>query len=494
MVGVVTDKERLIREMDREIKEEKRKDELVALYERQRVLKNELLKKKIIEEGRIDLLATEILGYTLWPFHQTILGFQYGKKRSLVLAPRDSGKSSMCDYTKIIYEILRNPNVRIVLVSKTQLQAEGFLREIKNHFETNTKLKDVFGDLIGKKWDAKEIVIKGRTSKAKESTVTAIGVGSALVGKHFDIIVGDDLVDEENSRTELQRERLRTWFYQSLYKTLEPEGEIHLIGTRYHYLDFWGHVMGDTEYDGAGEFKDHFMRVKALDEDPETGEQISFWPQKFSVEKLLEDKTNMGTIIFNAQMQNDTQAMKGVIFKERWFRYYDEEPVNILKYSGVDLAISTSKKANKFAHVTIGVDLKGNVYILSYFARRGVTPSQQTNIISERGMDEQPLFIAIEANAYQASKAVEVADYNPRLNIKKVFTDIDKKLKGWKAAALAEAGKLYIREDQKAFRDHLLLFTGDDGGDDDLFDAFFNALTIAIYKRVKKERKEPGLI
>jgi len=493
-VGVIQDKDVLIKRMDREQRETRRRTELADAVQRQRSLKNELIRRKILTEGRIDLLATEILGYRLFDFHKEILRFQFKRKKSLVLAPRDSGKSTILTYTKIIYEILRNPDVRIGLVSNTGFQAEGFLKEVKNHLEGNMKLVEIFGEQMGKKWDAKEIIVKGRKSKQKESTVTCIGVGSALVSKHFDLVIGDDLVDDESSRTELQRERQRTWFYQTLYPCLTVGGQLHLIGTRYHYLDLWGHLIGATEYEGSGEFKNCFLRVKSLEEDLETGEYRSFCIERFTVEALLEKKVNMGTVIFNAQMQNDTEAMKGKVFKDSWFRYYTDRPTKLRVFSGVDLAISDAKTADRFAHVTIGLDEQSNIYVLSFFERRALHPNKQTDVIVDRAEREEPLFVGIESNAYQAAKAIDVMTVAPTINIKKVYTDLDKQSKGWKIAALFEAGKVFIGMNMTRFKDHLLLFTGEKGGDDDLMDAFFNAVKIAIWTKHKKRRVEPGLI
>jgi len=499
-VNVITNQDLLVKKLDSELAEERKKDELTELMRQQMTVKNELLKRMILEDGRIDILATEILNYSLYPFHKDLMAYQYDRKKSLSLAPRDSGKSTILNYTKVVYEILRDPNIRIAIVSKTREQAETFLKEIKNHLDGNPRVKEVFGDQVGKKWDAREIIVKGKTSSYKESTITCIGVGSALVGKHFDLIIFDDVVDEKNSRTELQRERIRVWFYQSLYPTLEPEGQLHGIGTRYHFLDFYGHLMGETEHEGTGEFKNCFIRIMSLVEDHEKSDRedglVSFWPEKFSVEALLEKKTNMGTILFNAQMQNDTEAMKGRFFKSEWFRYYEKVPKSIIrKYSGVDLAVGQTKRANKYAHVTIGLDEALNIYVLSYYERRALRPNRQTMHIVNKANEEQPNFVGIESNAYQAAKALDVVDMDPSVRVKKIYTDMNKKAKGWKVAALFEAGKIYVAlEGMQRFVDHLLLFTGEEGGSDDLFDAFFNAIKIALWTRYKKKRREPGVI
>ena len=492
-------------EMEREAREQRERTELASLIQDQKTLKNEVLRREIIENGRIDLLATEVLGYSLFEFHKNVMKFQYNRKKSLTLAPRDSGKSTICNYTKIIYEILRNPDIRIGLISNTQTQAEGFLKEIKNHLQSNLKLIEIFGPQVGAKWDTKEIMVRDRKSTKKDVTVCCIGVGSALIGKHFDMIVMDDGVTEESSRTELQRERQRVWFYQTLRPTLEPHAEMHIIGTRYHYLDLYAHFMGNTEFDGTGEFRDDFIRVRCLepklDEDgnPEIDENgnevlLSYFPEKHTVEYLLECKANMGTILFNAQYQNDTEAMKGVVFKNDYFRYYVDVPKNLKKYQGVDLAVGEKDNANKFAHVTIGVDDDKNIYILKYYERRNVRPKRQTQIIAERFHEDQPLWVGIESNAYQEAKAMDVVDFDGSVTVKKVYSDLDKVTKGWKLSALFEAGKVFVSFNHRPLIDHFLLFTGERGGDDDLFDAVFNAVKLAFWNRKKKDRKKFGVI
>lgn len=471
-----------------------------------------------------DIFWDKIESITFDGEHETC-DIQVADNQNFICEDFFTHNSTICNYTKIIFEILRNPNVRIGLISNTQKQAEGFLKEIKNHLEGNGRLIEIFGTQVGPKWDTKEIVVKSKDSKHKDSTVSCIGVGSALIGKHFDMIVMDDAVTEEASRTELQRDRQRVWFYQSLAPTMEPHAELHIIGTRYHYLDLYGHVMGHTEVEGAGELKNDFIRIKSLefkvDKDKpilddfgehkrddggdlrfepvldENGEEIllSYFPEKHTVEYLLNLKSNMGTVIFNAQYQNDTTAMKGVIFKNQYFRYYTDAPKNLKIYQGVDLAVGEKDSANKFAHVTIGIDDEKNVYVLNYYERRGIRPKKQTQLIAERFKDNDCLWVGIESNAYQEAKAMDVVDFDPTVMVKKVYTDLDKITKGWKVAALFEAGKVFIHiSNHRKFMDHFLLFTGERGGDDDLFDAFFNCLKIAFWSRTKRNRRRFGVL
>jgi hypothetical protein len=178
--------------------------------------------------GQIDLLASHVLGYEVRPFHKDLLDFQaQAEETCLQLAPRGFGKSTILTIARAVFEILQNPNIRILIASNTQLQAEVFLREIKFHLEHGPRVLEYFGRFASDdKWDIREIVVAPRTSPAKESTVTCVGVGGPVASRHYDLILADDLVDEENSRTETQREKVRTWWYKTLIPCLEPEGRI----------------------------------------------------------------------------------------------------------------------------------------------------------------------------------------------------------------------------------------------------------------------------
>ena len=88
------------------------------------------------------------------------------------------------------------------------------LKEIRTHFEQNVNLIRIFGDWKKSRdnvWNDKEFTVNRRTVIKKEATVSALGASGAVVSKHFDIIIGDDLVGFENARTEAQRKVLKEW-------------------------------------------------------------------------------------------------------------------------------------------------------------------------------------------------------------------------------------------------------------------------------------------
>lgn len=82
-----------------------------------------------------------------------------------------------------ITKILRDPNIRILIGSKTDTQAKAFLKEVRSHFEGNTTLIRIFGDWrTGKDnlWNDKEFSVNRRTIIRKEATLTALGLVERL--------------------------------------------------------------------------------------------------------------------------------------------------------------------------------------------------------------------------------------------------------------------------------------------------------------------------
>jgi hypothetical protein len=149
-----------------------------------------------------------LLGYDVAAVHQR-MAESAQRARSLVLAPRGFGKSTLLSVVRCVFEIVRDPDVRFLLASNTQAQAEAFVREVRGHLERNRIFRRVFGDQVGPKWNDRELIVRGRKRIVKEPTIYATGVGGALVSRHFDVVVCDDIVDEENSRTDSRRDRYR---------------------------------------------------------------------------------------------------------------------------------------------------------------------------------------------------------------------------------------------------------------------------------------------
>ena len=446
--------------------------------------RDEFIRREVLLNDRIDLLACEVLGYQVKPYHGAMLRWQFLHPKNLQLAFRGAGKTSLLTVAKVIHMLCKCRDMRILLASTVLGNSEDFLSEIKAHLEGNERLIELFGEFydpnrVGR-WGKKEIEVVGRKTRAKEATITCVGAEGAVVSKHYDVIISDDLIDEDSARTKLMREKVKTFYYQTLLPCLEPaagdvphQGEHHIHGTRYHYEDLYGHLQ-------ANELREHTNVVKALSDD-----EMSPWPERYTPKYFKGLRTDSGTIIFNSQYQCDTESMKGEVFQyDNCQQVSDDEIPDGLKiYMGIDLAISKKDTADLFTIVVGGMDGVGNYYIIDYFEGH-LRFHEQTATIRRLYKQHDPIRAAIETNAYQMAQYQNLKHEDDSIRLLGIHQDKDKTSRAHKLSSLVEEKRMFFKKGCTAkLIDQLVGFPGfryDDG---------FDGLDLMVAASRKNKRK-----
>jgi predicted phage terminase large subunit-like protein len=463
---------------------------------RARDARRELVRRAVLEgppDAGLQVLIRHVLGFQLRSFHVEQIIHQESAKETLSLAPRGYGKSTILTVARSVFEILRNPNIRILIASKTALQAEVFLREIKAHLQNNHELVMTFGPQVGsEKWDNREITVAGRTEKLRESTVTTLGVGGPVASRHYDLIIGDDLVDDRNSRTEVGRDHVKTWYYKSLLPTVvDATSRVHLVGTLYHPLDLWNKIIAEDR-------DVRVLRIQALPPDGTTP-----WPEKFSVEQLKALRRKMGTAIFNSQYQNDTELMRGTIFRPEWFRYWDSPPVE--SWARTDTWVGCDPAATKSTVILSGRKADSDWWSLcavsreiqddgTYSDRFYVRRLWRERCTKARYIDEVgrwqgelgPVVFAVESTGAQEHLCQDLQAIVP---VRRVERTTDKVSRAYRMQPFFENGQILFpsravrrtlgdEDTWQALEDELALFPDTDH--DDLFDALETAVMASL--------------
>jgi phage terminase large subunit-like protein len=325
----------------------------------------------------------------------------------LVLIPRGHLKSTICTVGYALWRIVRDPEIRILIANYKLDNAKAFLLQISLELKTNELLRACYPELIPDmklvKWNETAVTVR-RERKPKEATVEVAGVGTEITGRHYDLILKDDLVGPENITTKDQLDKLKAWDRQTL-PILEPGGDQVYIGTRWHFDDLYGYLL-EAKKDQIAVF--HREVYKDLE-----GTQ-TIWPEKYSPERVkkiqrdMETDPKQGHAFFVAQYLNRVIDEASATFKRKFLKTYARKdiPPNLGLSITVDPAISDKQSADFCALTVRGVDEKNRWWVLQVVAKRGLGPTELVDLIFEvyqkwtaRGYDVGA--VAVEFIAYQ---------------------------------------------------------------------------------------------
>jgi len=393
------------------------------------------------------------------------------RENIVILMPRGSAKTTWGDTIKVAHEISRRKDIRIGLISNTAKQANDFSRAIRFTFESNSNQHDVFGNLKSSaKWtDVEWLRADSRWHGSKDVTLYSAGAGGAIISKRFDIIVCDDILDEENTLTPEARQKVETWFWKTLKPCLVPGGIFIIFGTRWAEDDLYQKLIDPPEKGGKG-WKHVIVKAIQTDED---GEEFSYWPGYWPIDKLYQEREDMGTALFSCSYQNDISGlMSGNLFLKRNFQYFTTLPEGhtFTFRMGVDLASSEKESADYTARAITAEDNDtGDLYVMSVYADRRETGHAE--FIND-GYSAYPAIalVIVENQMFQSTLIHTVMKEYPRIPIEGRKSDADKVTRARAVAAKYEAHKVFHHAslEDSDFERQLLSFPK---GHDDMVDS-----------------------
>jgi phage terminase large subunit-like protein len=308
----------------------------------------------------------------------------------LLLYPRDHLKTStVTGY--ITKQLAFDPSLRVLCVSNTKELALQNIGAVREQLEHNDKILRDFGDLRGESWGKEKFTLKRPPTTGKEPSVIARSLGASVLGMHFDIIWCDDIVEVENQYTQQQRDKIEEWFWGKLYKCLDRRGKLIVTGTRKNIQDIYATLLSRETWAS-------YVYKSIIDE--ERQEVLAPW--LYPYERLVMERTNMGSLKFAREMQNEPIEAKGLVLKRDWVQFYDinTPPLFNWIYAGVDPAVGKSEIASFTAVVLIGVTPDHRYFVLDIQRHRWpVDWEQQCNSVLngyvERGFT--PTLVAVES-------------------------------------------------------------------------------------------------
>lgn len=454
--------------------------------------------------------ATNKLGtrYRMDPvFHRWLCETICKPSDKLILVPRLHLKSTWIKL-RIVQLILLDPNVRIGLFSATGRLVVQHMAWIRRVF-ANNKVRELFGTQIpdpGKKFSGWEKANENELTVWRDQTqehvpsepqLLCVGAGAEITGFHFDYAFLDDIVTDENVKSQSQLDAIDDW-WEYLYPILEVDSEKTITGTPYFYRDLYNRVQENEEIP-----KDqvYIRRYK------EGGKIVySSWYRNADYEKL---KRGMKPYKFSCQFEINPMPDEEKIFPapQPTFERLPMDELEYRYYAMMDPAATQEAYSDHTGFVIIAVNHLSQVFVIESYSlkERG---DKLADFLIRRHLRYAFKLVGIELGL-QAHLAtiieMRVADYKREtgvdLKIPIQPIPVKKQNKATRIdtmiGSLVRTGRILILDRLTNLIGQMDNFTGRDGDEDDEIDALsmcpYVVETFAAHRNLPEEIRSDGM-
>lgn len=212
--------------------------------------------------------------------------FEHGRPNYvLVNVPPEHAKSMTTSIDYPVYRICMDPNVRIIIVSKSQNKATEFLYAIKNRLTHPAwqKLQVAYAAGSGFKsksatWQATTVYLgeELRDSAEKDPTLQALGIGGQVYGARADLIILDDCVTLSNAH---EYEKQIRWIQQEVLTRIGPGGKLLVLGTRVDSIDLYRELRNPERYPTGTSPWTYLSMPAVLEYAEDPKDWVTLWPR-----------------------------------------------------------------------------------------------------------------------------------------------------------------------------------------------------------------------
>lgn len=250
--------------------------------------------------------SEKYLGARVFPHMQNVVDLMEGRDPSwihpamtwerneadlcIVNMPPEHSKSTTLTMNYLTYRICKDPNVRIIIVSKTQGMAAKFLYGIKTRLThpQYAKLQMDFAPPGGfsagsESWSQSMIYVSqdSRTGGEKDPTVLSLGVRGHIYGSRADIIILDDIVDGTNAH---EYEKQIEWIQAEVISRIASSGMLVVVGTRLSSQDLYSELRKPERYPDEVSPWSYLSMPAVLEFADKPEDWTTLWPKSNIVE------------------------------------------------------------------------------------------------------------------------------------------------------------------------------------------------------------------
>ena len=296
---------------------------------------------------------------------------------------------------------------RIAIASSTKANARILMRPAKMQVESNTLLHTFVPEMLpefgnDQVWNQDELIFP-RQIKRGEPSIDTVGAGSKTTSRHYDGIIEDDMINEENWDSEnavkkaielhrlgenLLEDPARSWRITNENSWNEFDLNAWIIGNEPETAVLSVGATNGLNRDRSRHLPPVVEQLAAAWDGADT-----LWPERFGRSALAGILQRVGARIYNAQYENQPFDPDVVDFREEWLGRYtwgrdpvrgrylrvwprNGGPVEVVWLSQLyvvgafDPALSEKTSADRSANVVVGVDDKERAFVLAVDAVR----------------------------------------------------------------------------------------------------------------------------
>ena len=276
-------------------------------------------------------------------------------KRVVLWSSIESGKTQQVSIGRVLWELGRNTNLRVAIVSNTREQSIKIIRAVAKYIDVSAETQLVFPELRrADPWTSSQLFVE-RDTVSKDPSVQCFGVHGNVLGARIDLLILDDVLDYENCRTPALREDLWSWYHATLAGRLTRKSRVWIVGTAFH--------PDDALHRFARQAGWHAVRYPVVD--PETG--LPRWPERWPLSRVEEWRNSDPTgIEFARQLLCQARDNTTSRFKKEWIdkalkrgngkrllASIESVPPGCRVYTGVDLGVQKHAAAGSTVLFTI---------------------------------------------------------------------------------------------------------------------------------------------
>lgn len=328
-------------------------------------------------------------------FHEMMLkAFYSAHPRVVIKCFRGAAKSTLTEEAAVIGTLFRDFRFLLIIGNDYRAACER-LQTIKHEFETNENIIELFGSQVGPTWRENEIVL------ANGARIKAYGSGQSLRGaKHLtdrpDCALIDDLEDNEGVATELARHKTAHWLHGDLIPAMVPWGKIRMSGTPLHPKSIIEEKVRSADW--------YAIQVPICYLDPDTGEEKSSWPDRYSMEyirKKREEYQTAGAMVEFEQeymIRSEDQAAKP--FQPSYIKVGAAPAGYVPRILIVDPARTTGQKSARTGYAVFSPRIGNKTYVYEGYGRFH-KPDEIIKEIVALDEKHKPTFIGVEKDGLE---------------------------------------------------------------------------------------------